>query len=393
VRQAVAEYQTAAESGAHAGPVLRSPQQTEERLLRSITDLGPLAGLLAESGVEEIFIEGDRVTYIDGNGSLRSPGEVTTADEMSRVLSRLLSATDRHLDTASPIVQARVLEGTARLTAVIPPVSDRPSATIRRYALRRETLPFLVEKSSLTAAAAGFLWAVAQASTSVLISGPPGAGKTSLLAAMLAAVPADHCVRCVEEVRELQVPLSPHSSYYEARPAGFDGAGEVSVRALVKLVLAMRPDRIVVGEVRGAEAFELTRAANAGCGFACTVHANSAADALSALVSSAMMAGENVIEPVVRRIFAASIDLVVHLGRDAGTETTGSVRRRVVEICIVASTADDGFELTPIFIRRKMDADLEWTGMLPVERLRDRVEQGAGLHDLEAICAGRVNLL
>ncbi len=393
VRQAVTDYQTAAESGTHAGAVLHNPRQTEERLLRSITDLGPLAGLLAEVGVEEIFIEGDRVTYIDGNGSLRSPGEVTTVDEMSRVLSKLLSATDRHLDTASPIVQARVLEGSARLTAVIPPVSDRPSATIRRYALRRETLPFLVEKGSLSAAAAGFLWATAQATTSILISGPPGAGKTSLLAAMLAAVPADHCVRCVEEVRELQVPLSPHSSYYEARPPGLDGAGEVSVRALVKLVLAMRPDRIVVGEVRGAEAFELTRAANAGCGFACTVHANSAADALAALVGAAMMAGENVVEPVVRRVFAASIDLVVHLGRDAGTDASGSVRRRTLEIGSVSSDAENGFEITPIFLRRDMDADLEWTGLLPAERLRAHVEQVAGVDDLKAICSGRVSPL
>jgi pilus assembly protein CpaF len=389
VEQAVADYQTAAESG-QLGPVLHSPQQTEERLLRSITDLGPLAGLLTEPGIEEIFIEGDRVTYIDGSGSLRSPGEVTTSDEMSRVLSRLLSATDRHLDTASPIVQARVLDGTARLTAVIPPVSDRPSATIRRYALRRETLPFLVERGSLTAAAAGFLWAVSQVTTSVLISGPPGAGKTSLLAAMLAAVPAEHCVRCVEEVRELQVPLSPHSSYYEARPAGLDGVGEVSVRALVKLVLAMRPDRIVVGEVRGSEAFELTRAANAGCGFACTVHANSALDALAALVSAAMMAGENVIEPVVRRIFAASIDLVVHLGRDSGAGE-GSIRRRVLEICAVSSTADDGFEVTPIFVRRDVDAELTWVGEFPAGRLIDRLRQGAGGDDLEAICAGRVS--
>jgi len=392
IHRAVAEYQHSAQVGVRAVPTLRSVEDTERSLLRSITDLGPVAALLTEPTIEEIFIEGDRVTYIDGSGTLRSPDEVTTPDEMARVLSRLLSATDRHLDTASPIVQARVLDGTARLTGVIPPISERPSATIRRYALRKETLAYLVERNSLSPAAAGFLWAVSQSASSVLVSGPPGAGKTSLLAAMLAAVPTEHCVRCVEEVRELHVPLGPHSSFYEARPAGLDGAGEVSMRALVKLVLAMRPDRIVVGEVRGAEAFELTRAANAGCGFSCTVHANSAADALEALVSAAMMAGENVVEPVVRRIFTSNIDLVVHLTRDAAAGLRGAMRRRVMEIATV-TPASDGFGLTPVFIRDDLDTDLVWTGALPHRALTQRIEKGADLDELQRVCTGEVSVL
>ena len=128
------------------------------------------------------------------------------------------------------------------------------------------------------------------------------------------SVPVDHCIRACEEVRELHVPLI-HGSYYEARPPSLDGSGAISLRDLVKVTLAMRPDLIVIGEVRGAEAFELTRAVNAGCGLACTIHANSAADALEALVTAALMAGENVPEPVVRKVFAYSIDLVVHLDR------------------------------------------------------------------------------
>ncbi len=125
----------------------------------------------------------------------------------------------------------------------------RVSATIRRYALRKETLSSMVELGSLTPAAAGFLWAVMQTNMSVLISGPPGAGKTS----MLTAAPSTHCLRCCEEVRELHVPIT-HGSYYESRPAALDGSAEISLRDLVKVVLAMRPDRIVVGEVRGSEA-------------------------------------------------------------------------------------------------------------------------------------------
>ena len=116
----------------------------------------------------------------------------------------------------------------------------------------------------------------------IAVSGEPGAGKTTLAAALLAAAPPSHCVRSCEEIRELAVPIT-HGSYYEVRPPALDGTGEISLRDLVKFVLAMRPDRIVVGEVRGAEAFELSRAVNAGCGFLCTVHANSASEALDAL--------------------------------------------------------------------------------------------------------------
>ena len=119
----------------------------------------------------------------------------------------------------------------------------------------------------------------------IAVSGEPGAGKTTLAAALLSAVPTSHCVRSCEEIRELAVPVL-HGGYYEIRPAGLDGTGEISLRDLVKFVLAMRPDRIVVGEVRGAEAFELTRAINAGCGFLCTLHANSAHDAVNALVNA-----------------------------------------------------------------------------------------------------------
>ena len=250
----VQEHESRARVGIPGAAPLRDVEEMSRRLVDSVTGYGPLQDVLADPDVEEVFLEGDRVTFIDGRGRLQQPAIPATAAEILHVVNRLLSPTDRHLDASSPIVQARVLDGTARLTAVIPPVADRLSATIRRFALRRESLAQLVERQSMTPAAAGFLRAVMQVPSSILISGPPGAGKTSLLAALLSAVPAEHCVRCVEEVRELHVLLSPNGSYYEAKPPGPDGRGEISVRALVKLVLAMRPDRIVVGEVRGAEA-------------------------------------------------------------------------------------------------------------------------------------------
>lgn len=371
VTVAVEDYQSRAHLG--DGRSLHHPGDMIERVMRSLVGFGPLTELFERVDVEEVFIEGGRVSFIDSGGRLRGLDQPTTAEENRHVVERLLATSDRRLDASSPIVQARVLSGSARLTAVIPPIADHLSATIRRYALRKETLQALVDLDSLTVPAAGLVWLAAQANTSVLISGPPGAGKTSLLSALMHAVPVSQCVRCCEEVRELHVPIV-HGSFYEARPPGLDGKGEVTLRDLVKVVLAMRPDRIVVGEVRGSEAFELTRAVNAGCGFACTVHANSAADALAALVNAALMAGENVPERVVRNVFAASIDLVIHLDRESGSDQDRT-RRQVVEILALVPSLHDDFSVQPLFVRERMGAPLMWTGALPPDRLRRRLEQ------------------
>jgi Flp pilus assembly CpaF family ATPase len=166
------------------------------------------------------------------------------------------------------------------------------------------------------------------------------------------------------------------------------------LRALVKLVLAMRPDRIVVGEVRGAEAFELTRAANAGCGFCCTVHANSARDALNAIVNAALMAGENVTEQIVRKVFASTIDFVVHLDRDAAVRPGEGLRRETMEILAVAPALTDDFTTEPIFVREALGKPLTWTGQLPGAALVERIEASLGhAHSLRAICDGTVSVL
>ena len=385
---AVEDYQRRAHLG--HGRALGDTNEMVERVLSAIADYGPFTDLFARTDIEEIFIEGSHVSFIDGSGHLKGVTEPTTEDENRHVVNRLLGETDRHLDTASPIVQARVLDGSARLTAVIPPIADALSATIRRYALRRQTLAGLVDLNSLTPGAAGFLWALMQTTASTLLSGPPGAGKTSLLAALIAAAPPNHCIRAVEEVRELFVPIV-HGSYYESRPPSLDRSGEVALRDLVKVVLAMRPDRIVVGEVRGAEAFELTRAANAGCGFACTVHANSARDALNALVNAAMMAGENVAEPVVRKVFSTTIDVVVHLDRDAVPQdgSTG-LRRQVMEILAVMPAMGDDFTTEPMFVRDGLGEPLQWTGALPPPTTTHMIERSLpGDLSLREILEGR----
>jgi pilus assembly protein CpaF len=387
---AVEDYQRRAHLG--DGTALRDPADMLARVLRSLTAFGPLTDLLTRPDVEEIFIEGTQVTYIDGTGRLQGLTAPTTEEENRGVVDRLLSTTQRHLDAASPLVQARVLNGTARLTAAIEPIAETLSATIRRHTLRRDTLSSLLDRGSLSTAAAGFLWACMQGQTSLLVSGPPGAGKTSLLSALLAAVPTNRCIRCCEEIRELSVPIS-HGSFYEARPAGMDGTAAVSLRDLVKFVLAMRPDHIVVGEVRGSEAFELTRAVNAGCGFACTVHANSAREALNAIVNAAIMAGENVSEPIVRKVFAAAIDLVVHCDLD-DVNRVGSgtgIRRQVMEVIAVVPALHEDFSTEPIFVRDAIGAPLEWTGMVPAgaATIERSLPDGMTLRD---ILEGRVQV-
>lgn len=389
--EAIEAYQRRTQLG--EGRALADPADMARRIVASITDLGPLTGLLGRADVEEVFIEGSRVTFIDGTGRLQGLNVPTTEEENRQLVDRLLATTQRHLDTAAPLVQARVLDGSARLTAAQPPIAERLSATIRRHLTKKETLRTLVGLGSLSVEAAGFLWALMQTTTSVVVSGPPGSGKTSLLSAMLGAVPSTHCIRCCEEIRELYVPLT-HGAYYEARPPALDGSSEISLRDLVKFTLAMRPDLIVVGEVRGAEAFELTRAVNAGCGFSCTVHANSARDALTALVNAAIMAGENVREDVTRRVFSSAIDMVVHLDRDDinQADTESGIRRQVMEIIAVVPSMTDDFSTETILARPELGKPLTWTGVLPsnAERIERALPEGMTLH---GILEGRVSPL
>jgi pilus assembly protein CpaF len=385
VDRAVDAYQRLALLGEEIPLV--DPAEMAERVLRSITDFGALTELIARRDVEEIFIEGARVSYLDGSGRLRGLTLPTSEDENRQIVERMLATTERQLNTKHPMVQARVLGGSARLTAAIPPVGDQLSATLRRYVVRNVTLDDLVHRDSLSREAAGLLRLLMQLRSRVAVSGEPGAGKTTLAAALLAAAPASHCVRACEEIRELAVPIT-HGSYYEVRPPALDGTGEISLRDLVKFVLAMRPDRIVVGEVRGAEAFELSRAVNAGCGFLCTVHANSAAEALDALVNAALMAGENVTERIVRKVFSESLDIVVHLDRDDLLSTDAdAIRRRVMEIAAVVPALRDDFTVEPLFVREGIGAPLRWTGALPAT-LAARLERVAGAGAIHDVLAG-----
>ena len=392
IRSEVDRLVSAYQRRAHAGDGLRpfrDPEQVSDRLIDSLVGYGPLTTLLDGGDIEEVFIEGERITFIDGSGRLQALDAPTSEGENRQVVARILAGTNRRLDTSNPIEQARVLGGRARLTAVIPPVADRLSVTIRKYTVKNHDLDFLMKRDVLSAPAAAFLWAAAQATTTILFSGPPGAGKTTLLSAFLRAVPVDRCVRICEEVREIDVPLM-HGSFYEASPPTLDGRRRYTLRDLVKVVLAQRPDLICVGEVRGAEAFELTRAVNAGCGFACTIHADSAPLALVALVNAALMAGENVTENVVSRVFRSAIDFVVHLERDHPGEQVDGIRRHVAEVVAVSKEGlDYEYQTESLFRRAEPGAPLRWTGELPSSETVRRIERSlTGGVSLESIMSG-----
>lgn len=380
VRQVISEIVEEYQATAHRGinEPLRDPGDMEHRIWQAVAGFGPLTALFENPHIEEIFIEGPRISYIDDSGRLQTHVVATTEAELRQVIDRILTGTNRRLDSSNAIEQAHVLGGTARLTAVVPPVSARLSATIRKYTVAEETLGSMIELGSVSRTAAAFLWATAQATTSLLYSGATGAGKTTLMSAWLRAVPSDQCIRIVEEVRELHIPLPPHSSYYEASPVTLQGDRRFTLRDLVKVSLAQRVDLLCVGEVRGAEAFELTRAVNAGCGFSCTVHANSARDALGAIVNAAIMAGENVTEGVVRRVFASSIDCVVHLDRDMRRpeDAEHGLRRQVREILAVTpSLSTEDFTTEPIFVRSNLGEPMRWTGSYPPEELVNRIDR------------------
>lgn len=373
VDETVHTYQTSA----HAGDTqaLRDPADMARRLWHGIAGFGPLTDLLDRNDIEEIFIEGDRISFIGASGRLEALMAATSEKENRQIVDRMLAGTNRRLDASSAIQQARILGGKARLTAVIPPVSDRLSATIRKYTISDETLTTLVERDSLPANAAALLWCLAQVSASVLFSGPTGAGKTTAMSAYLRAVPDDICIRMCEEVRELHVPLSLHSSFYEASSVAMDGGRHYSLRDLIKVCLSQRVDLLCVGEVRGEEAYELTRAVNAGCGFTCTVHANSAREALSALVENSLKAGENIPVSVARRSFARGIDVVVHLDRRIGTGGSGPSRKVGEIVAVAPSMATDDFTTEPLFVRAHRDAPMEWTGAFPPPDVTRRIDE------------------
>jgi pilus assembly protein CpaF len=261
------------------------------------------------------------------DGVKRLVPEVADPTTIRRLADQLLTGTGRRLDLASPIVSAQLADG-SRVHITGPPVThaDHLSIQVRRFVVVGGGLDGLVRRKSLTEEGASLLRAAIRRDATILVAGAPGSGKTTLVNALLAEVPPDRRVVTCEEVFEIAVDL-PDLTQMQTRGPGLDGGGEISLRDLVRSSLRQRPDRIVVGEVRGAEALDLLLALNAGCSGLATLHANSARDALEKLVGYCVLAGQNVLVDYVRTALAAVTDYVVFLRRVAGERIVDEIVR------------------------------------------------------------------
>jgi pilus assembly protein CpaF len=301
------------------------------RILRDTVGLGPLEDLLADPGVEEVMVNGPDRVYVERAGRLE-PTDVAFADEeeLRDAVERILAPLGRRVDELSPMVDARLADG-SRVNVVIPPLAiDGPALSIRRFGARRPGPRELLELGTLDEGQLDLLRGAVAERRSVLVSGGTGSGKTTLLNALSGFIGAGERVVTIEDAAELRL-RQPHVVRLESRPPSVEGSGEVTIRDLLRNALRMRPDRIVIGEVRGAEALDLLTALNTGHdGALSTVHANSPADALSRLETLALMAGLGLPHGAIAGQVRRGIDLVVQLERRADGA------RRVVEIAEVA---------------------------------------------------------
>ncbi len=304
------------------------------RVLRDTVGLGPLEDLLADPTVEEVMVNGPHQVYVERGGRIEAvEADFADEEELRNAIERILAPLGRRIDELSPMVDARLADG-SRVNAVIPPLAiDGPALSIRRFGASRPGPRELVELGSLTESQLELLEQAVGARRSILVSGGTGSGKTTLLNALSGLVSPGERLVTIEDAAELRLQRR-HVVRLESRPAGIEGRGEVTIRDLLRNALRMRPDRIVIGEVRGAEALDLLTALNTGHrGALSTVHANSAADALARLEALALMAGLGLPHEAIATQVRRGIDLVVHLERLAD----GS--RRVTEIAEVAALA------------------------------------------------------
>jgi pilus assembly protein CpaF len=286
------------------------------RVVRDSVGLGPLEPLLADPTVEEVMVNGPGVVYVERRGRIEAADVAFTGEEELRnAIERILAPLGRRVDELSPMVDARLADG-SRVNVVIPPLAlDGPLLSIRRFGAARPGPDELVALGTLSAARRCTLEAAVAGRRSVLVSGGTGSGKTTLLNALSSFIAPAERVVTIEDAAELRL-QQPHVVRLESRPAGVEGRGEVTIRDLLRNALRMRPDRIVIGEVRGPEALDLLTALNTGHdGALSTVHANSPAEALSRLETLVLMAGVGLPHAAVAAQVRRGIDLVVHLER------------------------------------------------------------------------------
>lgn len=348
VRDALADYEERALRG-DVTP-LADHSATAKAVVDSVAGLGPLQQYLDDDEVEEIWINSPAEVFVARRGEPELTTTILTEGQVRDLVEQMLKVSGRRLDLSSPFVDA-ALPGGERLHVAIPDVTRRHwSVNIRKYVVRATHLDGLVALGSLTPHAASFLSASVAAGLNVLVSGPTQAGKTTMLNALCGSIPPRERVVSCEEVFELKIPTRDTVAM-QCRQPSLEGTGEITLRRLVKEALRMRPSRIVIGEVREAESLDMLIALNAGVPGLCTVHANSAREALTKICTLPLLAGENVSAGFVVPTVAAAVDLVVHLGIDARG------RRRTLEVVAVPGRVENGVvETTDVF--RVRDGEL-----------------------------------
>ncbi len=344
VDEVVGDYRDRAVTAAL--PPLGDPTQVSRRVVDAVAGFGPLQPLLDDPEIEEIWINEPGRVFVARRGRSELTTLILTGDEVADLVERMLRSSGRRIDLSTPFVDAMLPDG-SRLHVVIPQITRTHMAVnIRKFVLSIAGLDELVAMNSITEQAANFLEASVAAGLNILVSGGTQAGKTTMLNALCAAIPARERIVTVEEVFELQVRL-PDVVAMQTRQANLEGTGEIPLRRLVKEALRMRPSRLIVGEVRQAECLDLLISLNSGVPGMCTLHANSAREALVKMCTLPLLAGENVSAAFVVPTVATSVDLVVHLGIDAAGH------RRVREIVGVPGRVEgDVIETADIFTTR-----------------------------------------
>lgn len=333
VEAAVSDYDERALLGPL--PPIGSLDTARKQVFDAVAGLGPLQPLLDDPVIEEIWINSPNEVYVARNGESELTS-ISLTDQLVRdLVERMLKTSGRRLDLSSPFVDASLPDG-SRLHVVIPDITRRHWAVnIRKFVARASRLEHLVELGTLTPQSARFLGAAVASGLNILVSGATQAGKTTMLNCLASGIGSRERVITVEEIFELQLPLRDVVSL-QCRQPNLEGHGEIPLRRLVKEALRMRPDRLVVGEVREAESLDMLVALNSGLPGMCTVHANSAHDAVTKICTLPLLAGDNISSAFVLPTVASCIDLVVHCKRQANG------RRQVTEILSLGGRVEGG---------------------------------------------------
>jgi pilus assembly protein CpaF len=356
VREAIDDYDDRALRG-HVPP-LGDRAGTGKALEDAVGGLGPLQRYLDDDTVEEIWLNAPDQVFVARRGAAELTTTILTHGQVRDLVEQMLKVSGRRLDLSSPFVDAS-LPGGERLHVVIPDVTRTAWAVnIRKYLVRATHLDDLVALGSLSPAAARFLAAAVTAGLNILVSGPTQAGKTTMLNALAGSIPPRERVITCEEVFELRLHHRDTVALQTRQPS-LEGTGEITLRRLVKEALRMRPSRIVIGEVREAESLDMLIALNAGVPGMCTVHANSAREALTKICTLPLLAGENVSAAFVVPTVAAAVDLVVHL------EVDHRGHRRTREIVAVPGRVEQGVVETATLFHLREDRLVRASGFPP----------------------------